>query len=84
MTEDPDDSSKCHVTTILQVDPKGLIPTAIVNLVAADQAMNLARARKYFEQATVDTEPTEDCSDIEDEHTEKHRKKKHRKSHRQE
>jgi hypothetical protein len=55
------------VTTILQVDPKGLIPTAIVNMVATDQALNLARARRYFEKGGEDAQPTEDCSDIEDE-----------------
>eukprot|EP00697_Spironema_sp_BW2_P003912 gnl/Spiro4/1525_TR825_c0_g1_i1.p1 gnl/Spiro4/1525_TR825_c0_g1~~gnl/Spiro4/1525_TR825_c0_g1_i1.p1 ORF type:complete len:220 (-),score=49.74 gnl/Spiro4/1525_TR825_c0_g1_i1:43-663(-) len=39
---------RVHLVYMVQVDPKGLIPNWLVNLVAADQALNVARMRDFF------------------------------------
>jgi len=41
-------TESCELTYIVQVDPKGWVPVAITNLVAADQADNVTRVAKYF------------------------------------
>ena len=39
---------KCHLTFIVQADPKGWIPTLVTEAVAADQADNVKRIMKHF------------------------------------
>eukprot|EP00300_Choanocystis_sp_HF-7_P029924 c3810_g1_i1.p1 GENE.c3810_g1_i1~~c3810_g1_i1.p1 ORF type:complete len:217 (-),score=42.91 c3810_g1_i1:167-733(-) len=46
----PTGESTCELTFIVQANPKGWIPTAIVNLTATDQAKAVVRIRRYFEE----------------------------------
>jgi len=43
------DNKTCKLTYLVQVDPKGWLPVWLVNLVAADQAMNVLRLKILFE-----------------------------------
>eukprot|EP01112_Ceratiomyxa_fruticulosa_P022134 TRINITY_DN8021_c0_g1_i2.p1 TRINITY_DN8021_c0_g1~~TRINITY_DN8021_c0_g1_i2.p1 ORF type:complete len:253 (-),score=61.70 TRINITY_DN8021_c0_g1_i2:127-885(-) len=44
------DPSKSHLTYIVHVDPKGWLPVMVVNMVAADQAGNVASVKEHFEK----------------------------------
>jgi|UniRef100_A0A7S4C841 hypothetical protein len=41
---------KCIGHYLVQVDPKGMLPTAAVNLMATDQGKNLRRLKEYLEK----------------------------------
>merc|ERR1719271_2123448 len=47
----------CEVNYIVQVDPKGWIPTWVVNMVAADQADNVTRVREHVHKHGVSPLP---------------------------
>jgi len=53
----PVSENTCSVTYVLQVDPKGWVPTFIVNLAATDQATNVLRIREYFAANPVAEKP---------------------------
>ncbi len=44
-----DHPQRCEVSYIVQVDPKGWIPTWVVNLVSGDEPMCLAKIRSLVE-----------------------------------
>jgi len=46
-----DDPSKCFVQYVVNVDPKGWLPTWIVNMAAADQGSNVKSLQDYFAKA---------------------------------
>lgn len=44
------DPSKARVTYMIHVDPKGWLPVFLVNMLAGDQAMNVVRLKKHFDE----------------------------------
>jgi len=42
---------RTHVSYVVQVDPKGWLPAVVVNLIAAEQARNVLRLKKFFERS---------------------------------
>lgn len=52
----PNSENLCEVTYIVTADPKGYVPSWIINLVASDQAMNVARIRRYFRRKGKETQ----------------------------
>merc|ERR1712048_271074 len=50
IAQDCSDDNGCELTYIVQADPKGWLPTWVVNLVAADQADNVTRIANYFKK----------------------------------
>eukprot|EP00669_Euglena_mutabilis_P008161 TRINITY_DN3276_c0_g1_i1.p1 TRINITY_DN3276_c0_g1~~TRINITY_DN3276_c0_g1_i1.p1 ORF type:complete len:227 (-),score=45.60 TRINITY_DN3276_c0_g1_i1:136-816(-) len=46
----PDDPNASVVTYQVQCDPKGSIPTMVINLVAKDQGHNVKRLKQYIER----------------------------------
>mmetsp|Transcript_56539 Transcript_56539/g.89791 ORF Transcript_56539/g.89791 Transcript_56539/m.89791 type:complete len:330 (-) Transcript_56539:68-1057(-) len=48
IARDSTDGKGCELTYIVQVDPKGWLPSWVVNIVASDQADNVTRIAKHF------------------------------------
>mmetsp|Transcript_74228 Transcript_74228/g.135550 ORF Transcript_74228/g.135550 Transcript_74228/m.135550 type:complete len:300 (-) Transcript_74228:58-957(-) len=53
MAKDDPNGDGCELTYIVQVDPKGWLPTWVVNIVAADQADNVTRIAQHFKKNPV-------------------------------
>jgi len=47
------DNNSVKLTYLVQVDPKGLLPTYVVNWVASEQALNVHYMRQYFEMKMI-------------------------------
>lgn len=48
--EELDGGKKTRLTYVVQANPRGWLPTWLINMTATDQAKNLSRVREYFNQ----------------------------------
>jgi hypothetical protein len=44
ITQNP---TRTHVAYVVQFDPRGWLPSVVVNLLATEQALNVLRLKKY-------------------------------------
>jgi len=56
--------SQCHASYLVQADPKGWSPTWVVNMVSADQGLNILRLKEHFATSKDGEEKTEEKEDV--------------------